>query len=112
MGPEKIRNVGLVGHGGAGKTAVAEALLFAAGKTTRVGRVEDGNTVMDFEPEEIERQISLGLGIASFEHNGFKINLIDTPGYADFVGDARSALRAADLGALRRVCCRRGRGSD
>ena len=97
MGPEKIRNVGLVGHGGAGKTAVAEALLFAAGKTTRVGRVEDGNTVMDYEPEEIDRQISLGLGIASFEHNGFKINLIDTPGYADFVGDARSALRAVDL---------------
>ena len=97
MEPEKIRNVALVGHGGAGKTAVAEALLFAAGKTTRVGRVEDGNTVMDFEPEEIERQISLGLGIASFTHNGFKINLVDTPGYADFVGDARSALRVADL---------------
>ncbi len=97
MGPEMIRNVGLVGHGGAGKTAVAEALLFAAGKTNRVGRVEDGNTVMDFEPEEIDRQISLGLAIASFEHHGHKINLVDTPGYADFVGDARSALRAIDL---------------
>lgn len=97
MGPEKIRNVGLFGHGGAGKTALAEALLFGAGKTTRVGRVQDGNTVMDFEAEEIDRQISLGLGIASFERNGFKLNLIDTPGYADFVGDARSALRAVDL---------------
>jgi elongation factor G len=97
MGPEKIRNVALFGHGGAGKTSLAEALLFAAGKTSRPGRVEDGNTVMDFEPEEIERQISLGLSVASFDHHGFKINLIDTPGYADFVGDARSALRAADL---------------
>ena len=112
MGPEKIRNVGLVGHGGAGKTAVVEALLFAAGKTTRVGRVEDGNTVMDYEPEEIDRQISLGLGIASFEHNGFKINLIDTPGYADFVGDAAFCTPRGRLGPLRRVCCRRGRGSD
>ena len=97
MEAEKIRNVALVGHGGSGKTALAEALLFTAGKTTRVGRVEDGNTVMDFEPEEIERQISLGLAIASFTHKGFKINLIDSPGYADFIGDARSALRAADL---------------
>ena len=97
MEPEKIRNVALVGHGGSGKTAVAEALLFLSGQTTRIGRVEDGNTVMDFEPEEIEREISLGLAIASFPHNGFKVNLIDSPGYADFVGDARSALRAADL---------------
>ena len=97
MGPEMIRNVALVGHGGAGKTATAEALLFQAGKTTRVGKVEDGNTVMDFEPEEIDRQISLGLGVASFDQHGYKINVIDSPGYADFVGDARSALRAADL---------------
>ena len=97
MGPERIRNVGLFGHGGAGKTAVAEALLFNAGKTTRIGTVEAGNTVMDYEPEEIDRQNSLGLGIASFEHNGFRVNLIDTPGYADFVGDALAALRAVDM---------------
>ena len=97
MGPEKIRNVGLFGHGGAGKTAVAEALLFNADKITRVGTVEAGNTVMDFEAEEIERRSSLGLGIASFLHNGFRVNLIDTPGYADFVGDALAALRAVDL---------------
>ena len=97
MGPERIRNVGLFGHGGAGKTAVAEALLFNAGRTTRIGTVEGGTTVMDYEPEEIERQNSLGLGIASFEHNGHRVNLIDTPGYADFVGDALAALRAVDL---------------
>jgi elongation factor G len=92
-----IRNVALVGHGGSGKTATAEALLYVAGKITRVGTVTDGNTVMDFEPEEIERQISLGLGVASIDVHGFKVNIIDTPGYADFVGDARAALRAADM---------------
>ena len=97
MGPDQIRNVVLVGHGGAGKTAVAEALLFTAGVTTRMGRVEDGNTVTDFEPEEIERNSSIGLALAPFEWRGHKINLIDTPGYADFIGDVRAALRAADL---------------
>ncbi len=97
MIPEKIRNVVLVGHGGSGKTSLAEALLFTAGVTTRVGRVEDGNTVTDFEPEEIERQISLSLALASFTWKGHKVNIIDAPGYAGFLGDARSALRAADL---------------
>lgn len=97
MIPERIRNVVLVGHGGSGKTSVAEALLFAAGETTRLGRTEDGNTVTDFEPEEIERKLSLGLSVASVPWKGHKITLIDTPGYADFIGDARSALRAADL---------------
>ncbi|NIA24763.1 MAG: elongation factor G [Gammaproteobacteria bacterium] len=97
MVPERIRNVALVGHGGSGKTSLAEALLFTAGETTRLGRTEDGNTVTDFEPEEIERKLSLGLSLASLPWKGYKITLIDTPGYADFVGDARSALRAADL---------------
>lgn len=94
---DRIRNVALVGHGGSGKTSLAEALLFTAGETTRLGRVDDGNTVTDFEPEEVERHISLGLAVASFTWKGHKINLIDTPGYADFIGDTRSALRAADL---------------
>ncbi len=97
MDPEKIRNIALVGHGGSGKTSIAETLLFAAGRTTRAGRVDDGNTVMDYEPEEIERKISLGLSVASIERSGHKVNIIDSPGYADFIGDARSALRAADL---------------
>lgn len=97
MRPENIRNVGLFGHGGSGKTSLAEALLFNAGEINRIGSVDDGNTVMDHEPEEIERQSSLGLGVASFDHNGTRVNLIDTPGYADFVGEALAALRAVDL---------------
>lgn len=94
--PSQIRNVALVGHGGAGKTMLAEALLFAAGATTRLGRIEDGTTTTDFEPEEHERQISVSLGVAPVEWNGHKINVIDCPGYADFVGDAEAALRVAD----------------
>ncbi|MGH9169051.1 MAG: GTP-binding protein, partial [Acidimicrobiia bacterium] len=97
MVPEKIRNVVLVGHGGSGKTSLAEGLLNVAGVTTRLGRVEDGNTVTDFDPEEVDRQISLGLAVAPFEWREHKINLIDTPGYADFIGEVRAALRAADL---------------
>jgi elongation factor G len=95
--PEKIRNVVLVGHGGSGKTSLAEGLLNVAGVTTRLGRVEDGNTVTDFDPEEVDRQISLNLAVAPFEWRDYKINLIDAPGYADFIGEVRAALRAADL---------------
>jgi len=98
--PAKIRNVALVGHGGAGKTSLAEALLFCAGAITRMGRVEDGTTTTDFDPEEIRRHLSLSLALAPFEHDGFKINLLDAPGYADFVGDMHTALRVADLAIL------------
>ena len=97
MAPERIRNVVLVGHSGSGKTALAEALLHLAGVTTRMGRIEDGNTVSDFEPEEISRGSSVSLAMAPFEWAGHRINIIDTPGYSDFIGDARAALRAADL---------------
>ncbi|MCZ7526164.1 MAG: GTP-binding protein [Acidimicrobiia bacterium] len=93
----KIRNVALVGHGGSGKTTVAEALLFRAGAIPRMGRVEDGNTACDFDPEEQRRAISVQLALAPFELDGHKVNVIDTPGYADFVGDVAAALRAADL---------------
>ena len=97
MVPEKIRNVALVGHGGSGKTSLAEALLYVAGNTTRQGSVDHGTSLLDYDPEEQERKISLGLSVASVEWKGHKINIIDTPGYADFSGDARAALRAADL---------------
>jgi elongation factor G len=95
--PARIRNVALVGHGGAGKTSLAEALLFSAGAISRQGRVEDGNTTTDFDPEEIKRGISLTLALAPFERDGYKINLLDAPGYADFVLDVHAALRVADL---------------
>ena len=94
---EKVRNVALVGHGGSGKTTLAEALLFVGDATNRRGTVEQGTTVLDFEPEEIDRGISLGLGVATFNWNDHRINLIDTPGSSDFSGDARAALRAVDL---------------
>ena len=92
-----IRNVALVGHGGAGKTSLAEALLLSAGAIPRLGRVEDGTTVCDFDPEEQRRRISVSLALAPFELDGTKVNIIDTPGYADFVGDVGAAFQAADL---------------
>ena len=95
--PERIRNVALIGHSGSGKTTLAEAMLYRAGSVDRIGRVEDGTTVMDFDPEEHNRGVSLSLAMAPIEWNGHKINLIDTPGYADFVGDVHAALRVADL---------------
>ncbi len=91
-----IRNVLLVGHGGSGKSTLVEAMLFTTGATTRMGQVEDGNTVSDFEPEEVKKGISVSLAMAPIEWNGVKINVLDAPGYADFVGDVRSAIKAVD----------------
>lgn len=93
---EAIRNVVLVGHSGAGKTTLIEHLLAATGTIQRPGRVEDGNTVSDFDEVEVRQQRSVNLTPAPLVHNGIKINLLDTPGYADFVGDLRAGLRAAD----------------
>jgi elongation factor G len=95
--PEKIRNVALVGHSGAGKTTLAEALLFRADAVGRIGTVEAGTTVTDFDPEEHDRQMTITLAMAPFEWRGHKINLIDTPGYADFAGDVHAALSVTDL---------------
>ena len=94
---DRIRNVALVGHSGAGKTTLAEALLFVSGSITRMGSVDDGTTVCDFDPEEQKHSISVSLAVAPFEWEGHKVNLLDTPGYADFVGDVAAGLRAAEL---------------
>ena len=94
---ERIRNVALVGHGGAGKTTLAEAMLLEAGLVSRLGRVEDGTTVCDSEPEEQRRGQSLSLALAPIVWKGHRINLLDAPGYADFEGEALTALRVADL---------------
>jgi len=94
---ERIRNVALVGHGGSGKTTLAEALLFVSGAIPRAGSVDDGTTVCDFDPEEQKRSISVSLAVAPIEWEQHKINLLDTPGYADFVGDVAAGLRAAEL---------------
>src|SRR5581483_2297378 len=91
------RNVALVGHGGSGKTTLAEALLHCAGAIPRVGRVEDGTATCDTEPEEVKRQLSATLALASFTWHDHKINLLDCPGYADFFGEVAAALSVADL---------------
>jgi elongation factor G len=96
---EFIRNVALVSHSGAGKTMLAEAFLHFTGATTRLGKIEDGTAVADFEDEEIRRRISLSTAVIPVEFRDHKINLLDTPGYTDFVGEVISALRVAD-GAL------------
>src|SRR4051812_6015257 len=92
----KVRNVALVGHAGAGKTTLAEALLAATGALPRMGRIEEGTTCLDTEEVEIRQQRSVSLGVAAVEHAGHKINLLDTPGSPDFVGELRAGLRAAD----------------
>src|SRR5690242_3361953 len=94
--PAAIRNVVLVGPSGGGKTTLVEALLVASGVLSRAGSVVDGTTVCDSDEAEIAQQRSVGLALASLAHDGTKVNLIDTPGYADFVGELRAGLRAAD----------------
>ena len=96
VGPDRIRNVVLVGHAAAGKTALAEALLVATGAITRAGRVEDGTTVTDHEEVEHRLGRSVSVTVASTTHEGVKINIVDTTGHADFVGEVRAGLRAAD----------------
>jgi len=93
---EQIRNVGLFSHGGAGKTSLAEAMLFQSGAITRLGKVEEGTTTTDFDPDEIKRHISVSTALAPCEWKGHKINVLDTPGYADFIGEVVQAMRVVD----------------
>jgi elongation factor G len=92
----KIRNVGVVGHGGVGKTSLVESMLFSAGATTRLGKVDDGTTTTDFDPDEIKRKISLTTAVAYCDWKGHHINFVDTPGYGDFIADARAGLRVVE----------------
>src|SRR5918993_280873 len=91
-----LRNVALVGHSGSGKTQLVSAVLFDAGAVNRLGRVDDGTTVTDYDEEEIARRHTLAASLAYVEWNKTKINFIDTPGMANFLSDARAALRVAD----------------
>ena len=95
-----LRNVCLLGHGGSGKTSLAEAMLFCAGDVDRMGKVTDGNTVMDYDPEETARHYSISLATANIIHNNVKINILDTPGYPDFVGEELEGIRAADAAVI------------
>ena len=111
-GPDRIRNVVLVGPSGSGKTSLVEALLLASGAITRAGSVTDGTTVSDFEEPEHAHQRSVSLAVAPLVHAGTKVNLLDTPGYADFAGEVRAGLRAADCRPVRDRGQRVGRRGD
>ncbi len=94
--PNHIRNVGTFGHGGEGKTSLVEAILFNTGENTRLGKVDDGSSLMDFEPEEINRKISISASLAHFEWDKHRFYLIDTPGYANFIAEAKASMRVVD----------------
>lgn len=93
---KKIRNIALLGHGGAGKTTLCEAMIYQSGKSSRLGKVDSGTTISDFEPEEIKRKISIRMSMVPVEWQGYKLNLLDTPGYFDFIGGVREAMSVAD----------------
>jgi len=93
---ERLRNVALIAHGSAGKTSLAEVMVFDTGAISRLGKVEDGTTVSDYDAEEIRRKISLNTSVIPCEWNGHKVNVLDTPGYIDFLGEVKGAVRVAD----------------
>lgn len=97
---ESIRNIAFVGHGGSGKSSLTEASLFTAGITTRFGRIEEGNTIADYRPDEIERQISINSSLLHCDWKGVKLNIMDTPGYTDFTGEVKSAFRIMDTAVI------------
>ena len=106
---DAIRNIAVMGHGKCGKTTLTEAMLFNAKMTDRMGKVADGNTVTDYDGEEIKRQFSISTALATVEWKDMKYNMIDTPGFFDFVGDVKEGIRAADsaLIVLKKRCKRR-----
>lgn len=95
-----IRNIALLGHGGSGKTSLAEAMLFVTGAIDRMGKTTDGNTVSDSDPEEVKRGYSLSTSVIPVEWKNTKINILDAPGYLEFVGEAKQALRVADSAVI------------
>ncbi|MBM4165536.1 MAG: elongation factor G [Ignavibacteria bacterium] len=97
---EQIRNIAVAGHGGSGKTSFTEAILFTAGASTRLGKVEDGSTHSDYRADEIERKISINTSLLNCEWNNTKINILDTPGYTDFTGDVKASMRVADTAVI------------
>lgn len=97
---KNLRNVGLIGHGATGKTSLTEALLFYTNNTDRLGKVDDGTTVMDYEQEEKKRKISLSTSVASFEVDDIKVNIVDMPGYFDFQGEVAEGMRAVDIATI------------
>ncbi|HEV2404215.1 MAG TPA: GTP-binding protein, partial [Ktedonobacterales bacterium] len=97
---EQIRNVALIAHGGSGKTSLVDAALYDAGVVTRIGRVDEGSSVSDTDPDEIKRRMSINLTVVPLEWRGSKVNFLDTPGYADFVGEVMAGLRVADAAVV------------
>jgi len=100
MAIKGIRNIGLFGHAGSGKTTIADAFLYLTGANTRLGKVSDKTSVFDYDPEEIDKVCSLNLGLATFFYKDLTINLIDTPGYSDFIGEAISGIEAIDCAIM------------
>ena len=97
---DKIRNVVLLGHGGCGKTSLVEAMAYVSGLTTRIGKVTDGNTISDYDKEEIKRKFSISTSVIPLIWQDCKINILDAPGYFDFVGEAEEAVAAADAAII------------
>jgi elongation factor G len=99
-GPDSIRNIALIGHGGSGKTSLSEILLYTANEINRIGTVTEGNTVSDYSSNEIEKQISISTSLLHLEWNNKKINILDTPGYSDFIGNVKAAMRICDTAVM------------
>ena len=97
---DRIRNVVLLGHGGAGKTSLVEAMAYLSGSISRMGQIADGNTISDFDKEEIRRQFSIQTSVVPILWEGIKINILDTPGFFDFVGEVEEAVSAADAAII------------